>query len=147
MSSVAAAYSQIPVRAKYFKAVPVFVVATAGTGAVSSPLGPLHYLIVGDLSATMTSDEFDAATNPAEAGVLNANGEGVTGTVTQQRASKYTRYINKGKTVTVVGADGAVTATYALVRPVVTGEDPATVDVLVKTFDLADSSNVRVAAA
>jgi len=147
MSSVAAAYSQVPVRAKYFKAVPVFVVATAGSGAVSSPLGPLHYLIVGDLSATMTSDEFDAATNPAETGVLNANGEGVTGTVTQQRASKYTRYINKGKTVTVVGADGAVTATYALVRPVVAGEDAATVDVLVKTFDLADSSNVRVAAA
>jgi hypothetical protein len=143
MSSVAAAYSQLPVRAKHFKAVPVFVVATAGSGALSSPLGPLEYTIDGSLSATMTETEFEAAVT-YEAGILNTNGENVTGTVTQQRASKYATYINKGKTVTVRDADANVTAVYALVRPVVDGADPATDDVLVKIFDLATPSNVRV---
>jgi hypothetical protein len=33
------------------------------------------------------------------------------------------------------------------VRPVVDGADPATEDVLIKVFDLADPSNVRVVAA
>ena len=143
MSSVAAAYSQVPVRAKYFKAVPVFVIASAGVGALTSPLGPLHYVIDTSVSATMTETAFEAAVS-YEAGVLNANGESVTGTVTQQRASKYATYINKGKTVTVRDADANVTAVYALVRPVVDGADPATDDVLVKIFDLATPSNVRV---
>jgi len=49
--------------------------------------------------------------------------------------------------VTVRDADANVTAVYALVRPVVAGADPATDDVLVQTFDLADPSKVRVVAA
>jgi hypothetical protein len=53
-------------------------------------------------------------------------------------------YINKGKTVTVRDADANVTAVYALVRPVADGADPTTDDVLVKIFDLATPSNVRV---
>ena len=146
MSSAAASYAQLPVRAKYFKAVPVFVVASAGSGAVSSPLGPLEYTIDGSLSATMTETQFEAAVT-YETGVLDANGQTVTGTVAQQRASKYATYINKGKTVTVRDADANVTAVYALVRPVVDGADPATDDVLVQIFDLATPSKVRVVAA
>jgi phosphoribosylaminoimidazole (AIR) synthetase len=135
MSSVAAAYSQVPLRAKYFKAVPKMTLATVGgvTNVATDLLGPAVYTIIGSISATMTSGDFDTATTESNAAA--------------QRLTVNSRYINKGKTVTVVDADGAVTATYALVRPVVAGEDAATDDVLVKTFDLTDSGNVRVVAA
>lgn len=135
MSSVAAAYSQVPVRAKYFKAVPKMTLATVGgvTNVATDLLGPAVYTISGSISATMTSGDFDTATTESNAAA--------------QRLTVNAMYINKGKTVTVVDADGAVSATYALVRPVVAGADAATDDVLVQIFDLADPSNVRVAVA
>lgn len=142
MSSVVAAFSQV--RAKYFKAVPKMTVVdaafVAGTsagavtvnvgGMVKDVLGPDVYTIDTPVSATMTETDFTAATTASDAAA--------------QRLTVNAMYINKGKTVTVRDADANVTAVYALVRPVVDGDDPAEADVLVQIFDLADPSNVRV---
>lgn len=126
MSSAAASYAQLPVRAKYFKAVPLL-----NAGATTA-YGPQEFTIDSALSPVMTETEFSAATT---AGSATATG------------NLGAMYINKGKTVTVRDADAIVTAVYALVRPVVDGADPATDDVLVQIFDLATPSNVRVVAA
>lgn len=126
MSSAAASYAQLPVRAKHFKVVPLL------NAGASTAYGPQEFTIDSALSPVMTEGEFDAATTSGSA------------TAT---ANLGAMYINKGKTVTVRDADANVTAVYALVRPVVAGADPATDDVLVQTFDLADPSKVRVVAA
>jgi hypothetical protein len=123
MSSVAASFDQLPVRAKYFKVVPLL------NAGASLAYGPQEFTIDSALSAVMTSTEFDAATTPGSA------------TAT---ANLGAMYINKGKTVTVRDASANVTAVYALVRPVVAGALPATADLLVQIFDLADPSKVRV---
>jgi len=123
MSSVAASLAQLPVRAKYFKAVPLL------NAGASTAYGPQEFTIDSALSAVMTSTEFGAATTAGSA------------TAT---ANLGAMYINKGKTVTVRDADANVTAVYALVRPVVAGALPATADLLVQIFDLEDPSNVRV---
>jgi hypothetical protein len=132
MSSVAAAFSQLPVRAKHFKAVPKVTLATvdAVPNVATDLLGPAVYTVDTSVSATMTETEFTAATTASNAAA--------------QRLTVNAMYINKGKTVTVRDADANVTAVYALVRPVVDGADPAEADVLVQIFDLADPSNVRV---
>jgi hypothetical protein len=123
MSSVAAAYSQVPARAKYFKVVPLL------NAGASSAFGPQEFTIDSALSAVMTSDEFnDATTAGSDTATANLGA----------------MYINKGKTVTVHDASANVTAVYALVRPVVAGELPATADVLVQVFDLTDPGKVRV---
>jgi hypothetical protein len=130
MSSVVAAFSQV--RAKHFKAVPKVTLATVdGVANVATDLlGPAVYTVDTSVSATMTETDFTAATTASNAAA--------------QRLTVNAMYINKGKTVTVRDADANVTAVYALVRPVVAGADPATDDVLVQIFDLADPSNVRV---
>ena len=132
MSSAAASYAQLPVRAKHFKAVPKVTLATVGgvANVATDLLGPAVYTIDTPVSATMTETDFTAATTASNAAA--------------QRLVVNAMYINKGKTVTVRNADANVTAVYALVRPVVDGADPATDDVLVQIFDLADPSNVRV---
>ena len=143
MSSVAAAYSQVPVRAKYFKAVPAFTVGASPGYTVTLPVGPQVYTIDTPVSTTgMTVDEFNAATTGS--------------TADDQRQAVNSMYINKGKTVTVrSNLKDTVVAVYALVRPVVNGDavtgDPGTAlavaDVLVQIFDLTTPSNVRVVAA
>jgi hypothetical protein len=155
MSSVAASLAQLPVRAKYFKAVPKMTVVAAAFvadvsggdvdvnvgGMVKDVLGPAVYTIDSPISATMTETQFTEAVTASDAAA--------------QRLAVNAMYINKGKTVTVRDASANVTAVYALVRPVVNGDavtgDPGTAlavaDLLVQIFDLADPSNVRVVAA
>jgi len=146
MSSVAASLAQLPVRAKYFKAVPkmtvvadAFVAGVTGGavtvnvgGMVKDVLGPAVYTLDAPITAIMTVAQFQP--------ILDSGSD-----VAAQRLAVNAMYINKGKTVTVSDpTDPDVLSVYALVRPVVDGADPATEDVLVQIFDLADPSKVRV---
>jgi hypothetical protein len=100
-------------------------------GMVKDVLGPAVYTIDSPISATMTELQFTEAVTASDAAA--------------QRLAVNAMYINKGKTVTVSDpTDPDVLSVYALVRPVVDGADPATEDVLVQIFDLADPSKVRV---
>ena len=119
MSSVAAAYSQVPVRSKYLVArgAAVEFVAAAGVTLTSVIVGPT------------VADVLDVAgSSPATVGDL---------------------YKDKGKRITVVEADGTPVATFALVRRHVTGvleDDVDATDVLVRVWDATAPSNVLVAA-
>ena len=119
MSSVAAAYSQVPVRSKYLVArgAAVEYAAVAGVTLTSVIVGPT----VADVLTV-------AGVSPATVGDL---------------------YKDKGKRITVVEADGTPVATFALVRRHVTGaleDDVDSSDVLVRVWDATAPSNVLVAA-
>lgn len=119
MSSVAAAYSQVPARSKYLVArgAALEYVAAAGVTLTSVIIGPT------------VADVLDVAgSSPATVGDL---------------------YRDKGKRITVVESDGTPVATFALVRRHVTGvleDDVDAIDVLVRVWDATTPSNVLVAA-
>lgn len=119
MSSVAAAYSQVPARSKYLVArgAALEYVAAAGVTLTSIIIGPT------------VPDVLDVAgSSPATVGDL---------------------YKDKGKRITVVESDGTPVATFALVRRHVTGvleDDVDAIDVLVRVWDATTPSNVLVAA-
>ena len=119
MSSVAAAYSQVPVRSKYLVArgAAVEYVAAAGVTLTSVIIGPT---VADVLSA--------APSSPASVGDL---------------------FRDKGKRITVVESDGTPVATFALVRRHVDAaleDDADEADVLVRVWDATTPSLVLVVA-
>jgi hypothetical protein len=128
MSSVAAAYSQVPVRSKY-------LVARATTNEYTAAAGVVPTAI------TTTASNFAAHFAGVFAGAPSATG------------TAGTLYRDKGKRVTLVDAAGKHLATFALVQQYIprTGgssfgvaEDPTSGLVYVVVWDAFDPSRVTV---
>ena len=137
MSSVAALYSQVPVRAKFLKAVPTPVTFDLSGSLPDTYMvrgvhayGPQEFSLTGALTAVMTEAAFGDATSAG------------TATNTTNTTSLYREL---GKRVAVVDADGVQQALYALVRNAAAAEDPEASDLLVKVWDLMNPETVRVA--
>jgi hypothetical protein len=125
MSSVAAAYSQVPVRAKY-------LVARATTiNFVSASGNPLE-------TVTATTGAYDAT--PA-----NSFGE-VFNVASVATGAAGAMYRDKGKRVTLVNSSKQALAVFALVQEYKnsTGEDPTSGQMYVQVWDAFDPTRITL---
>ena len=137
MASISALYSQVPVRAKFLKAVPTPVTFDLSGASPNiyvvrgvPAYGPQEFALTGAVTAVMTAAAFTAATTAGSA---------------TNTANTTALYRDIGKRVAVVDATGVHQTLYALVRPAAAAEDPETDDLLVKVWDLVAPATVRVA--